>query len=354
MSGSSNVAASPPGAASFRVAVLPWTAAAADERRFRRILRGTFALLLLAGIALPWVTLPPPPRVESQPLPPPLARLLIERRATTEAPRPAKPTAAPARPSAAPAQAGTAAGAREARPNPSPQAGAANNAAAAVETARRQAAASGLLAMKDELADLTRAPTPQPLRADPHAAAAPQAAAGPADSGQPLRAMITAAAGRGSGGIATDAVSRGGGGGGTGGSATLAGRSTTRVEGRGGATVAPGGGAGGHGGSGGTARGSGHASRPLEDIKLVFERNKGAIYALYTRALRDDPALHGKVVVELTISPGGQVSEARIVSSELHADELERKLLARIRLFDFGAREVEPLVLTWPLDFLPS
>ncbi|MDE2161485.1 MAG: TonB family protein, partial [Burkholderiales bacterium] len=110
----------------------------------------------------------------------------------------------------------------------------------------------------------------------------------------------------------------------------------------------------GAGGGDGATPGHGHASRPIEDIRLAFERNKGAIYALYTRALRVDPSLHGKVVVELTITPGGQVSAARIVSSELHDDELERKLLARIRLFEFGARAVEPLILTWPLDFLPA
>ncbi|MBU6261115.1 MAG: hypothetical protein KGO01_22080, partial [Burkholderiales bacterium] len=73
----SDVAAALPAPGSFRVPVLPWTAAAADERRFRRILRATCALLLLAGIALPWVRLPPP-RVEAPPLPPPLARVLIE------------------------------------------------------------------------------------------------------------------------------------------------------------------------------------------------------------------------------------------------------------------------------------
>jgi hypothetical protein len=48
---------------------------------------------------------------------------------------------------------------------------------------------------------------------------------------------------------------------------------------------------------------SGKASRSIEEIKLVFERNKGAIYALYNRALRDDPALQGKVVLELKIAP---------------------------------------------------
>ena len=103
-----------------------------------------------------------------------------------------------------------------------------------------------------------------------------------------------------------------------------------------------------------SAGGSGKASRSIEEIKLVFERNKGAIYAIYNRALRDDPALQGKVVLELKIAPSGEVVDVRIVSSELKAAELERKLLARIRQFDFGAKDVDLMVVTWPVDFLPS
>ena len=52
--------------------------------------------------------------------------------------------------------------------------------------------------------------------------------------------------------------------------------------------------------------------------------------------------------------PSGAVEGLRIVSSELKAEELEKKLLARIRSFDFGAKDVEVMVVTWPVDFLPS
>jgi hypothetical protein len=48
------------------------------------------------------------------------------------------------------------------------------------------------------------------------------------------------------------------------------------------------------------------------------------------------------------------VTDLRIVSTELRAQELEQKLLARIRQFDFGAKDVELMVVTWPVDFLPS
>src|SRR6202521_3161327 len=87
------------------------------------------------------------------------------------------------------------------------------------------------------------------------------------------------------------------------------------------------------------AGGSGKASRSADEIALVFTKNKGAIDAMYARALRDSPALQGKVVLELTIAPSGDITAARIVSSELKDPEFESKLLARIRLFKFEATD---------------
>ena len=86
----------------------------------------------------------------------------------------------------------------------------------------------------------------------------------------------------------------------------------------------------------------------------MFDRNKGSIYTLYNRALREDPRLQGKLVLKLTIAPAGQVLECQIISSELRAPELERKLLTRIKQFDFGAKDVDTMVVTYPIDFLPS
>ena len=48
-----------------------------------------------------------------------------------------------------------------------------------------------------------------------------------------------------------------------------------------------------------------------------------------------------------------EVTDIRLVSSELKAAELEGKLLARIRQFDFGAKDVEVMVVSWRVDFLP-
>jgi hypothetical protein len=108
--------------------------------------------------------------------------------------------------------------------------------------------------------------------------------------------------------------------------------------------------------AGGTLRrpGTDRARRTIDDLRRVFDRHEGALRTLYERARRDDPSLQGHALVELTIAPRGAVTAIRLVSSELKARELERRLLARIAQFDFGAREVEAMVLTWPLDFRPS
>jgi TonB family protein len=87
---------------------------------------------------------------------------------------------------------------------------------------------------------------------------------------------------------------------------------------------------------------------------MVFDQNKGAIYALYNRALRSNPALQGKLVLKLTIEPSGQVSDVQVVSSELGDDELERKLVQRIRMFSFLSKDVPPVTTTKPIDFFPA
>src|SRR6202521_3874501 len=60
--------------------------------------------------------------------------------------------------------------------------------------------------------------------------------------------------------------------------------------------------------------GSGKPSRSADEIALVFTKNKGAIDAMYARALRDSPALQGKVVIELTISPARDTTAARVLT----------------------------------------
>ena len=96
------------------------------------------------------------------------------------------------------------------------------------------------------------------------------------------------------------------------------------------------------------------ASRSREEIELVFDKNKSAIYALYSRALRDNPSLQGKVVLEVTITPAGDVTACRVISSELNDPDLERKLVARVKMFKFPARDVATMTTTKPIEFFPA
>lgn len=351
-------------AISFRVSVLPWAESLADNARFKRIRNRVLiasALLCLLFLLLPR---PQEDRTQVAELPPQLAKIVLEREQPTQPapPAPVKvekkaeetPAAAHPKKPDDPKPETVKQPVPEAR-NPKP------NMAPGEEGIRRKAAGVGLLAMKDQIAEIRGAPVAVQLNQEIKQGKGVGSGVGPGvgagnEAGIPVRALITSNATNGSGGINTAAYSRNTGGGG------LAGRATTLVEG-----VAGGGGGGGAGGGGvkgdgkGAGRGgslhkggSGKASRSIEEIKLVFERNKGAIYALYNRALRDDPSLQGKVVVELKIAPSGEVVDVRVLSSELKASELERKLLARIKGFDFGNKDVDVMVVSWPVDFLPS
>ena len=95
-------------------------------------------------------------------------------------------------------------------------------------------------------------------------------------------------------------------------------------------------------------------ARSREEIEMVFDQNKGAIYALYNRALRRNPTLQGKMVLRLTIEPSGAVSMCEIISSEIDDPELQRKLVSRIKLFRFEQKDVAPITTTKPIDFFPA
>jgi outer membrane biosynthesis protein TonB len=155
------------------------------------------------------------------------------------------------------------------------------------------------------------------------------------------RSLITSNVGAASSGINTSAMSRGFGGGagaiGTHTTTTVAAPSS--LTGRGNAVQ---------------RGGSGKASRSREEIETVFDRNKGALYALYTRALRENPELQGKLVLELVIAPSGDVTMCRVVSSELKDPDLESKIVSRVKLFKFEAKDVASMTATKLLEFFPA
>ncbi len=98
---------------------------------------------------------------------------------------------------------------------------------------------------------------------------------------------------------------------------------------------------------------SGNA-RSDEDIAYVMDQNKGTLYTVYRRARRANPGLKGRIVFDITILPSGKVSEVVIRSSELNDPKLERRLLARVKSFDFGQRDGGSISVIYPIEFLPS
>lgn len=103
-----------------------------------------------------------------------------------------------------------------------------------------------------------------------------------------------------------------------------------------------------------SARVRGDNVRSEEEVIVVIDRNKGQLQALYDRERRKKPGLKGKIIFEVSIAPSGTVTKVRIISSELNDAALEQRLIARIKSLSFEAKEVEPVTVTFPIEFLPS
>jgi protein TonB len=305
-------------AANYRIFDRPWTPDEDEKARLKKTAR--FALILFAslGILIPLIPMsarPPPPALPEEviklvlePPPPPPPKPEVKKE---EPPKPeAKPEPKPVQP-----------------PKPVDRR----------EEARKRAENAGLLAMKDQLEDLREALEPTEMSSAPMIGRVE----GPSRA---ERALVTSRTGVGSGGINTGKLSSGFGSGPGNLKGHAAGTAVPSFADKIGDDRA----AASRSGSGGKA------ARSREEIEIVFDRNKSAIYALYSRALREQPELQGKVVVQLTIAPTGKVTDARIISSELNDAELERKLIARIRMFQFEDKEVEAMTTTKPIEFFPA
>lgn len=101
------------------------------------------------------------------------------------------------------------------------------------------------------------------------------------------------------------------------------------------------------------AKSAGARTRSEEEVTLVFDRHKSQLQSLYNRARRNNPVLKGKLVLAVTIRPDGSVAGVKVVSSELQDTALLDSLMARIRNFQFGARDVETVTVNYPIEFLP-
>ncbi len=310
----------------YREYDLPWTTGQGQEREFRRLLGIIFLICAVLGLVWPFIPLPEPDPYDVEEIPPRIAQLLLEEKPLPPPPPPPKEEEAEPEPEEAEPEKVV-----EVEPEPEPEPAPEPD---REEVAREQAQAA-LMPFAEDLADLVDKDLVEQMSDDrPLTASVGEAV-------RNERSMITSKAGAASRGINTASMSRNTGGTG------IAGRATTKV-------TSPVAGIGKSGGSASRTGSSGKASRSREEIELVFDKNKGAIFALYNRALRMDPSLEGKLVLKLTIAPSGQVTMCEVISSELGDPDLERKLVQRIKLFRFEARDVEAITTTKPIDFFPA
>ena len=304
-----------------RMSDLPWSIHPDEQRRYRRILTVILSLTLVFSIAMPLLPTPKVERKKLEQIPPRLAQLIIEKQKLPPPPKPKpKVKKKPVKKDVKKPKKKVVKAKPKPKPKPKP-------------TAREKAEQAGVLAFKDLLEDMR----------DDSVSTAKLKSASSAAIGQhkkTTRSLITSNVTQASGGINTAKFSRN-----TGGAGELADRDTTRVKSNLGKAR-----------SGTVKRGSKSrkAARTIEEIALVFDRHKGSIYSIYNRELRKDPTLEGKVVLELTIAPSGKVTKVRIISSELDSKSLNRKLKAKVRGFNFGRKNVETMVVTYPIEFLPS
>ncbi|HEY9034978.1 MAG TPA: AgmX/PglI C-terminal domain-containing protein [Pseudomonadales bacterium] len=300
---------------------LPWSSSSRENKRFGVLAALLLLVVMIGGIIVQTTQLPEKSREELEKLPPQLAKVILKKK--EEPPPPPPPKVEEKKPEPKKEEPKKEEPKKE-EPKP-----------VEVQKAREKAKQSGLLAMQDDLAAMRDAFAPPPP--------SQQLAKGSSQAVEVKRSVIMGSATKTSGGIQTAAVPR------ATGVASLEGRDVTQVD-----SVTLGGSTVDTGGDVGQATASrAEGVRSEEHIRAVLDQNKGALYAIYNRALRANPALQGKVTFELTIEPDGSVSACRIVSSELKDSALESRLVSRMQMINFGAEPVASIKTRWAIDFLP-
>ena len=351
----------------YRPLIMPWAANGEDDRRYRKIFLASIAVSFVMGMTV-LMFQPTHEKRQEEFIPDRIAELIVKKKE-----EPKKPEAKPQEkqekspPERTPAAKATSQPTRQAVADTSPMpAPATDNSPPtpgtpdAQQVARASAQTKGVLAHQNDLAGLIDSSGPVKVGAEGVVSNTGRIAPGTATT----RSLIVSQVGNGSGGINVAAISRdGNGGGGTGGAGT----------GTGGGGGGNGFGGSGIGGSGGVnvARvqsGTGAAvadARPLskgaapsrtdEEIQIVFDRYKAALYRIYNRELRNDPSLKGKMVLQLSIEPDGRVSACSVKSTDLNSPTLSAEVVDRVLKFNFGAKEGVPsITIVYPIDFLPA
>ncbi len=314
-----------------RAQIMPWTRGCEEDLRYRKSLATSVAASLAIAVLVSLITLPLVERITVNELPERVAKLVREERLPpppVEVQEPAAPEEDIPEPELAEEIP------EEVVPESVEEPVLAD---AGPEETREKVRSKGILAFRDSFANrASLAPAAQ------LGSQARISNAGTDAVGRPERSMVTTSAPGSSGGINLSDISRHvGGGGGTG----LGGVEVSRVA----SSIGTG------DGPDRPLSGGASAGRTDEEIQIVFDRYKAALYRLYNRALRRDPTLRGQMVLRLTIEPDGSVSLCELQSSDMNAPELAQQVVGRVQTFDFGAKEdIVAITIIYPIDFLPA
>jgi outer membrane biosynthesis protein TonB len=315
----------------YRAAIMPWTRGTEEDRLFRVNVFASPFVALAVGWLISTIALPIPERAELIEVPERVAKLVEKERLPPPEPEPIDiPLPDEEIPEPEPELA-------EETPEEVPEAvDQPLVAEAAPEDTKEKVKSKGILAFRDSFAARANLNTTAQLGSQ-----ASISNAGEDSVGRPTRMMVTTTAPGSSGGINLASISRDVGGGGQG----IEGVQVSRVA----SSIG-----GGEGPDRPLSAGM-SAGRTDEEIQIVFDRYKAALYRLYNKELRKDPTLRGQLVLRLTIEPDGSVSFCELQSSDMGAPALSQQVVDRVSTFDFGAKDgIVAMTIIYPIDFLPA
>ena len=300
----------------YRAMNMPWNKNDKDQKSFRKVLLLVLFFSILLGILIPMWDIPIPDRVEVVAIPERLAKLMVKKEPPPPPPK-VQEKVEEKKPEKKDKK-------KEKKPEPEK-----------AKKARKKAERSGLMAFKDDFADL--------IDDTPIALGAKAKISGKGSKARKTtRSLVTSNVGTASGGINTASLSRNVGGSGK----SMGGVEFSRVESSIGSDFF---------GEERPLSGGPGPSRTDEEIQIVFDKYKAALYRIYNRELRKNPTLQGKMVLRLTIEPDGKVSACAVDSSDMDSSSLDKKIAARVKKFNFGAKEGVPsITILYPIDFLPA
>jgi protein TonB len=329
------------------ITILPWSSSELENQRFKMITAVVLFITLAFAAVVKWQALPERARAEKEKVPAQLTRLMTPRKVEPPKPIPVpipKPVVTKPLPEPKidklkpvppkPAEPKQAAPKEIKKVPPKPVKVKVPTQAEITEQAKTKAKQSGLLAFQDDLASMRDSANLNNL-------VDTNTIKGAGASNETQRKFIGKKVTGNSGGVDTSNLTTN-----IGSRGELSGRKNTEY-------VAPSEGLASLAAKQLETQDSVLGSRQTESIRKVLDANKGAIYAIYRKALRSDPSLQGKVTVTLSIEPNGSVSKVELVFSELDSMDVENKLLRRIKLINFGEQQVTTTLLDYSFNFLP-